>query len=77
MQSKITLRFHLSPISEWVRSKSQTTGENVEQGEHSSVDGKSANLNSHFEKQFDGFLLEGPTAECCNPPSVDSYLSSA
>ena len=44
--------------SEWLRLKSQVTahaGEDVEQGEHSSIAGGSANLYNHFGNQFGGF----------------------
>ena len=44
--------------SEWLRSKTQVTadaGEDVEQGEHSSIAGGIAHLYNHFENQFGSF----------------------
>jgi hypothetical protein len=42
MQIKATLRFHLTPVLEWLRSKTQVTEvayEDVEKEEHSSIVG--------------------------------------
>ena len=57
MQVKMTLRDYLT---EWVRSKTQGAahaGEGMEQGEHSSIAGGSANLYNHSGSQF-GSLSE-------------------
>ena len=50
MQIKTTLRYHLY-WSEWLRSKTQMitcSGECVEQEEHSSIPGESANMDNYF-----------------------------
>jgi hypothetical protein len=50
IQIKTTLRFHLTSITEWLRSKTQETaevGEDVEKEEHSSIAGRIANLYNH------------------------------
>jgi hypothetical protein len=55
MQIKMVLRFSLY-LSEWPRSKTQEiaqAGEGMEQGEHSSIAGGSANLYNHFGNQFE------------------------
>ena len=44
--------------SEWLRSKTQETahaGEDVEQGEHFFIAGRSTNLYNHFGNQFGSF----------------------
>ena len=54
MQIKTTLRFHLYP-SEWLRSIKQAAahaGEDVEQGEYSTIAGGSANLCGHYGNQL-------------------------
>ena len=56
MQTKTTLRFHLTQ-SECLRSKTQSTvhiREGVEQGEHSFVAGGIANLYNHSGNQCSG-----------------------
>jgi len=45
-------------LSGWLRSKTQVTaraGEDVEQGELSSIAGGSANLHNHLENQYGSF----------------------
>ena len=57
MQIKTTLRYHLTPVR-IVKIKTQATaddGEEVEQGERSSIAGGTANLYNHFGSQC-GFL---------------------
>ena len=52
-KSKLLLHF-----SEWLRSITQVTahaGEDVEQGEHSSIADGSANLYSHYRNQYGNF----------------------
>jgi hypothetical protein len=56
MPLKTILRFHFTPIR-WLRSKTQRTADAVtgmEQGEHSSIAGGSANLYNHSKNQFGG-----------------------
>jgi hypothetical protein len=60
MQIKMTLRFHLNslPPSEWLRSKIQVkahASKDVEQGEHSSIAGRSVNLYNHFGNKSGNF----------------------
>jgi hypothetical protein len=57
MQIKMTPRFHLTPVS-LARSKTQVTadaGEDVEKGEHSSIDSGTANLYNYSGNQFSSF----------------------
>jgi hypothetical protein len=57
MQIKMTPRFHLTPIrtAKIKKNSSETAhpGEDVEQGEYSSIDGRNENLNNFFGNQFD------------------------
>ena len=56
MQIKTALRSYTLHMSEWLRSKTQGTahaGEDVEQEDHSSITGGSANL--YFGSQYDVF----------------------
>ena len=58
IQIKTTLRFHLTSITEWLRSKTQETaevGEDVEKEEHSSIAGRIANLYNHSGSQSGSF----------------------
>ena len=58
MQVKASLRFHLTPIRTVKLKNSSLTahgGEDVKQGEHSSIAGGSANLYNHFGNQFGSF----------------------
>jgi hypothetical protein len=57
MQIKTTLRFHLTPVR-MAKIKTQVTtdaGEDVEQGEHSSIACGSAKLYNHVGNQFGSF----------------------
>jgi hypothetical protein len=59
MQVKASLRFHLTPIRTVKLKNSSLTahgGEDVKQGEHSSIAGENTDLHNHFGKQVDGFL---------------------
>ena len=54
---KMTMTFHLPP-SECLKSKTQVVaypGEDMQQGEHASIDDVSANLYSHFGNEHGGF----------------------
>jgi hypothetical protein len=57
MEIKMTMRFHLTEM-EWLRPKTQVIAhavKDVEQGEHSSIAGGSANLYNHFGNQLGSF----------------------
>ena len=56
MQIKTTLIFHLTPIRMLKTQVTAHAGEDVEQGEHSSIAGGSANLYNHSGNTFEGFL---------------------
>jgi hypothetical protein len=50
----MTLRFHLTPIRV-AKIKNSSCNEDVEQGEHPSIDGRGANVYNHSGNQFDSF----------------------
>jgi hypothetical protein len=55
MKIKTTLRF-LLPLPEWLRSIKEVTvhaGEDILQGEHSSIAGGSANVYSQYGNQYE------------------------
>jgi hypothetical protein len=58
MQIKTTLRFHLTSIR-MAKFKNSSdiahAGKDVEQGENSSISGRSINLYNHYGNQFGGF----------------------
>ena len=56
IQTKMTLRFHLTPVR-MAKIKTQVTAyarEAVEQGEDSSISGRSANMYNYFGNQYNG-----------------------
>jgi hypothetical protein len=57
MQIKMTLKFHLTHQSEWLRSKTQVTaqvGEDMQREEHSSIASGIANLYTYSGNQSGG-----------------------
>ena len=57
MKIKITLRYHLTPVR-WTKIKNTNdayAGEDVQEGEHSSIAGEKENLYNHFGNQYGGF----------------------
>jgi hypothetical protein len=56
MQIKTPLRFHLTPVrmAKIKNTKTAHAGEDVEQGEYSSIAGGSTNLFSHYGNQYRG-----------------------
>ena len=58
MEIKMTLRYTILHLSEWLGSKTLITayaGEDVEKEEHSFIAGGNTNLYNHFENQYCGF----------------------
>ena len=80
MQIKMTLRDSILFLTEWLRSKTQViahTGEDVEQGEHSSIVGRSANLYNLW-KSIRWFLRKLGIVLPQDPaiPLLDTYLKA-